>query len=183
MAASTALISLTAAQTYGQIASEKEQSRYQKQMYENDARLSRLKADDAIRRGETEAAAVRRGTERTAGAQRAAFAAQGIDVNDGSAVDVGIDTQQMGALDELTVKNNAWREAWGFKVQAANDETGARFARLSSRSATRSTLLTGGLQALNFGVQGYRRYRDAGSPSRSVPSSSSRRLTVPDDYA
>ncbi len=61
-------------------------------------------------------------------------------------------------MDALTVKNNAWREAWGYKAQARSYRTQGALSRLASRNEANSTLLTGGLQAVNAGVGGYDRY-------------------------
>lgn len=119
------------------------------------ARFSDLAADDAVIRGEKEAVRIKRDTKRLIGSQRVALAAQGIDVGSGSALDVQEDTAAFGATDAETARNNAWREAMGYKVQAADQRFRGDFAERSSRSAARSTLLTGGLQAINYGAQAY----------------------------
>ena len=54
------------------------------------------------------------------GRQRAVLAANGVDVNEGSAVDIQVDTAGIGKLDELTIRSNAAREALGYRYQAYN---------------------------------------------------------------
>jgi hypothetical protein len=63
------------------------------------------------------------------GAQRAGIAAGNIDVGYGSAVDVQADAAHLGELDALTIRNNAQREAWGFKVEAIDTRQRAKITR------------------------------------------------------
>jgi hypothetical protein len=150
MGATAALIGLTALQTYSQYQAQKQQSRYQQSMLDANARMADIRAEDAIARGETDAGIVRTRAKKMVGSQRVAMAAQGIDIGSGSAVDVQEDTARMGALDALTVKNNAWREAWGYKAEAASFRSQSRFTAVSRKGMLRNTLLTGGLQAANY---------------------------------
>jgi hypothetical protein len=167
-----ALLGLTALQTASQFQSEKQQGRYQKSIADANARLLNLRSEDAIRRGYEDASLVRRRAERMAGSQRAAMAAQGIDIGSGSAADVLTETDRMGAMDELTAKNNAWREAWGYRVESANETARGRFAKLAAKNAMRNTLLTGGLQAATT-------LFSASSPGKSFGTSSGGNMRVP----
>lgn len=117
------------------------------------ADLADRAAEDAILRGNEAANRSRAGTRALAGAQRATLAAQGIDINSGTALDLQSETQDLGELDILTISNNAQREAYGFKVEAFNDRQQAKLARMSARNkegsannASISTLLTTGAQ-------------------------------------
>jgi len=148
-------IGLTAGQTISSVAATKDQARFQANVANANASMEDMKAEDAIRRGDKEAAALRIQTKKLAGAQRAAYAGQGVDINTGSAGEVQAESQTMGALDAITIKNNAWREAWGYRVQAENYRSDARFAKVAARNARRNTILTGGLQAINAGLTGY----------------------------
>lgn len=84
------------------------------------AAVAELQSADAIARGEEEEQRFRTRVRGAVGAQRAGFAASNIDVNFGTAVDVQADAAVLGELDALTIRNNAARESWGFKVQAEN---------------------------------------------------------------
>lgn len=53
------------------------------------------------------------------GQQRAALAANGVDLGVGSATDVLASTDILGDRDKATIMDNALRTAWGYKVQAA----------------------------------------------------------------
>lgn len=132
----------------------KMQGQFQKQQFEANARIAEIQGKDAIRRGENEAQAIQGKTESLIGTQRAALGAQGIEVDSGSARDIQVDTAGLGALDQLTVKNNAMREAWGYKVQAANLTGQANVADISSKVNARNTLITGGLNAATSATKG-----------------------------
>jgi len=146
MAVSTATSALsTAATAYNQAQTAKMQGDIQKSQYEANARMANLQAEDAIKRGDKEALAHKKKVRQLIGAQRAALAAQGIEVDSGSALDVQMDTAALGGEDILTIKNNAWREAWGYRVQAEDYRNKGTWAKMSGRNEARNTLLTGGM--------------------------------------
>lgn len=132
------------------------QGEFQRQQYELNAAASEAQAKDAIRRGEISADQVRKEGEKAKGAQRAALAAQGIDVNSGSAGEVQLDTERLIAQDVATVRNNAFREAMGYKTKAIGERTSGTFASQSARNRSASTLLTGGMNAVSSGLKAYR---------------------------
>jgi hypothetical protein len=119
-------------------------------MYRYNAGISRMQSEDAKLRGET--SAMQRGSSARSmvGSQRAALGAQGIDVSSGSALDVQVDTGKIAEMDIVTIRNNAAREAWGFDVQAQDYENRAGMASASASNRSRTTLLTGGLNALRL---------------------------------
>jgi hypothetical protein len=134
------------------------QGEYQKQIYDTNARFSKIQSDDALRRGEEMAGRVRANARKVQGSQRAALAAQGIDVNSGSAIDLQDETYTMGEKDAMTVSNNAWREAWGYRVEANNATMRGELAKASADNEARNTLLTGGLRGLSMGMDSYDRW-------------------------
>lgn len=86
------------------------------------------------------------------GIQKVSLAAQGIEVDTGTAEQIQAETKEIGRKDIMRIKNNAWREAWGMEVQQEQIETQAKFAKLGARTQASNTLATGGLQALNTGL-------------------------------
>lgn len=147
------------AQGYVQKEAYKAKGDYEQAMGEINARRAEFQAEDSIKRGERDAAKVKKEGKRLRGAQRAAMAAQGIEVNDGSALAIQEDTAALAAEDATTVKNNAWREAWGFKVQASDYRAAGRMAKMAARREGRTSFLTGGMQAASYGLQGYGQYQ------------------------
>lgn len=154
-AAVVSLAALSAVNSYTQSKAQKSQGDFQAQQLEAGARVADIQADDAIKRGESDAKAHRRRVRLQIGEQRAALAAQGQDLESGSALDIQKDTAGFGAEDEITIKNNAFREAWGYKVQSADLSSSAQFTRLGAKQQSRQTLITGGLNAIQDLSYGY----------------------------
>lgn len=153
-----ALAGVTAAQTLGQAGAQRqaakvaeEQGRLEQAIAIRNAEQARLQAQDARRRGETEAGRYRASARGMIGAQRAGFAAQGIDLSTGSAQDVVQETHAMSELDVLQIRNNAALEAWGYETAATDAEFRGLMARRAGdnqasalRAQSWNTLLTGG---------------------------------------
>ena len=150
----------SAAGGYFQSRALKSQAEFQRQQYETNSLLSELQASDAIRRGDKEAAAAHRAGEQMIGAQRAALAANNVDVNFGSARDIQEDTFEIAEKDKRTIKNNAWREAWGYKMAAVQASGAGRFAEAAGMGAARNTMLSGLAQAGSWGLRAKGEYDD-----------------------
>jgi hypothetical protein len=126
---------------------------FAKAVADSNARLADIAGADAIRRGETAAYRTRlRGTA-VIGAQRAAYASQNVDVNKGSAAKAQEDTASLSALDALTIRNNAAREALGYQIQGLDYSMRGEFADLTARSEAGQTILTGGMKAVSSGLE------------------------------
>lgn len=134
---------LTGAMAFSQSEAMKQQGAYQKEMYDTNARLAGYQAEDAIRRGNQEAINYKTQAKKTIGAQRAALAASGVDISDGSALDIQQETAAQGAEGALQIKNNAWREAWGYRVQANQYSAQGYMAKSAADFQAKNTLLTG----------------------------------------
>ncbi len=153
-AGSFASATTSLAGAYSQSQALEMQANYQKTQSEMNAKLADMQAEDAIKRGNKAAGQVKQQAKRMQGAQRAALAAQGIDIDSGSAAEIQENTEVLSAMDAMQVKNNAWKEAWGFKVQALNTRAEGSWAQAAGQAAARNTLLTGGMQALSYTAQG-----------------------------
>lgn len=140
---------------YSQSRGIKAQAAYQRNVAEINSKLADLKGEDALQRGEDAARDYKKQVNRMIGSQRAAFAAQGVDVGYGSAADIQADTATQGELDILTIRSNAFREAWGYKVEANNYTAQGQFAEMGGNMQANNTLLTGGVAALGSGLQAY----------------------------
>lgn len=134
---------------YTQAGAQQMQGDYQQMQAETNARLSEMQAADALKRGDETASELRKKAKQVQGAQRASFAAQGISLDKGSALQLQEETDKLSELDSMTIRNNAWREAWGYKFNAANGRASGAFAASAGRYSANSTLLAGGLQAAN----------------------------------
>lgn len=124
----------------------------QKQLAEYNAQVAELQAEDAILRGRETEERHRTNVRRLIGSQRAALGASGADVNEGSALDIQADTAAMGELDALTIRTNAAREAWGYRIQAQDYRARGNIARADAQTRLTSTLLsTAGSLYLKYG--------------------------------
>lgn len=144
----------------GQAAIAGAQGRYLASQLEMNARFAEMDAEYAIKMGNKAAADHQKKVSQVKGSQRAALAASGVSVDVGTASELQEETAYYGALDTATIKNNAWRQAFGFEQEALSSRFQASMAQISGASAqqmgmfqARQSLITGGLQALNTGLQ------------------------------
>lgn len=163
-AASTAVSAISSASSaYSQSKAIKAQGNYEKNQMQFNAQVADLQATDAVNRGKSDAEIKKKQTKQIIGSQRAALAAQGIEVNSDTSSLIQQDTAGLGAEDIETIKNNAWREAWGYRVQASTYNSKAGFASVSSKFNANQTLLTGGLQFardVSGGAMDYYKYKN-----------------------
>lgn len=139
----------------GEASAIRAQGRYQETMFSINAKFAQEKARDAIDRGRVEETSYRKRVRKLIGAQRASMAAQGIDIDSGSAAEIVRETATLGSEDALMIRNNAYREAMGYKSQANSLRQQGRMAGLAARQRSSNTLLGGGLKALQGGLSAY----------------------------
>lgn len=118
-----------------------------KKLADRNADLAMAQSRDAIARGAQGAVAHRGQVRGLIGEQRAAQAASGVKVDTGSAGAQVAASESLGALDELTISNNAAMEAWGFRVQAADYKAKGRIAEHEGWMGAGRSLLTAGANA------------------------------------
>ena len=117
LAASAAGALTSAAGSYESGQSAKAQAEYQSQIAAQNQVLANQNATQAIAAGEAtaEQAAIKQRAD--TGQIRAAEGASGVDVNSGSALDVQSSQSERDMLDQLIVRSNAERTAYGYKTQ------------------------------------------------------------------
>jgi hypothetical protein len=93
---------------------------YNAAIQRNNAIAANYQANDAIDRGNKAVDEHMRKVAALKGSQTASMAARGLDISEGSPLNILTDTDVLGATDASTIKTNAAREAWGYKNQAAN---------------------------------------------------------------
>ncbi len=112
------------------------------------AQVAEIEAQDAKRQGDEEAAKVRRQNSQLAGAQRAGFAAKGIDFSDGSAADALDQTDFFSQVDQATAKQNAAKQAWNLRAR----KQGYQYEASAQRPGFSSLLAAGGTVASKWYV-------------------------------
>lgn len=133
---------------------------------EFNARMLEARATDAIERGEFQAARVRVASKGAVSGQRASYAAQGVQVDTGSAADVSADTIDQAEQDIHQTKINAWRESWGLKTQAEGERQQGAYARMAGEQGAANTMLVGGLRVLGGGVRAYGDWAGGRKPTK-----------------
>lgn len=116
---------------------------FQSGMMQQNAQFKLKTADETINAGNTSADWQRVRAGQAVGTQRSAQAANGIDVNSGSAAQLQDDTAMLGELDALTIQNNAAREAYGYRVQAKQDILNASQTVQNGKTAAMGSILGG----------------------------------------
>lgn len=86
----------------------------------SNAALAGYQAFDALNRGSRTVGQIRTRGSQIIGQQKVGYAASGIDTQSGTALDTMADSRMMSELDAATVRNNAARQAWGYRVQQSN---------------------------------------------------------------
>lgn len=143
-------MALTAASTYSQYKSQRASARGAEEMSEFEAALMDAQSEDAINRGREDESRLRFGARKLAGSQKVSLAAQGIDTGSGSAAAILAETAVMSEIDAQTIRNNAYREAMGFKVQGQLTRRAGANQAQSLRNQSYSTLLTGTSQLVGM---------------------------------
>jgi len=116
--------------------------RYNAQIGDMNAKIAERRAEDAIDRGKFEEQRKRQEVAKVKGAQVAAMAANGVDLTFGSPLDTIVDTAVLGELDALTIRTNAYREAYDYRVDAANKRAGANLSRMRADNAQQGGYLS-----------------------------------------
>lgn len=110
------------------------------QLAERSAQSELRKGNDAVGQLTLQAGALK-------GKQRAALAANGVDLGEGSAAEMLASTDLMKEIDMNTLQANAVRSAWGYRTESVNHQVDALMSRaaaksISPKSAAFSTLLS-----------------------------------------
>jgi hypothetical protein len=98
-------------------------------MNERNAELTELKAKDALKTGQQQLAEWTKGVRSLRGEQKAAAAASGVSVYSGSMIDTEARTQLKGAIGAQRIMENADKQAWALRMQAAMFQSEARMSR------------------------------------------------------
>ncbi len=118
-----------------------------------DAMVSELQAEDAISRGGLEEQRYRRQLAQIAGAQKTQIGARNVK-RSGTALDVLSDTAMTGEEDILTIRNEAARQAWGYRTHADESRRWGSAQRRNASGRATATLISGGAQAYGQWYQG-----------------------------
>lgn len=151
--AAIAMAGMQVVQGQQQGQAEKAKAEFQANILNQNSRFAEMQAKESLRVGKEKEFESRLSGKRTIGAQRAALAAQGIELGSGSALDIQADTAAQSELDAITIRNNAFREAMGYRMRSRQLKSQARMARDMGSLAQSQSLLGGGLGAIGSFAQ------------------------------
>lgn len=133
--------------SYSQSKAEQAQADFEASGLNINKKFAEMQAQDALKLGRQSINRTKKEATQLVGSQRAALAAQGVDVNSGSAATIQQDTLTQAELDALTIETNAFKTAFGYKTEAANLATQAKLTKAAGKIKSSQTMLTGGLDA------------------------------------
>ena len=134
---------------------------YNAKVAEMNATMSDRRAKDAIERGAKDEQQKRQEIAQLKGRQKAAMAANGVDLTFGSPLDTIVDTAVLGELDALTVRRNAAREAYDYDVQAVNGRADATLSRMNAKAAKTGGYLSAAGTVLGGAGKAYSGYKSS----------------------
>lgn len=176
VAMSAAGIASGAVGSYWSAKSTKIQLEGQAALADTNARIAELGAQQEMIKGERDVANLTLQAGQVKGAQRAAMAANGIDLGEGNAAEVQASTDIMKEIDKNTAHANAVRSAWGYRTQGMNYQNEAIVKRgtaggISPGMSGFSTLLTGAGQVAPGWYQMYKAgaFNSPSNGSQSAP--------------
>jgi hypothetical protein len=149
-------VASTVVATVGSVTSgigEAQQYRYQAQIADQNARLANDQARDSIENTNLEARRRYREIAQTKGAQTAAMAANGLDLNFGSPVDIQKDTAMIGAEDVGQIYKGGNERTRGFDINAFNYRSQASANRAQASGALMKGIFGGVSTALGGASQ------------------------------
>jgi hypothetical protein len=151
IAAAAAAVSVVSSVTAG--IGQAQQYRYQANIAQQNAHIAEGQAHDAILNTNLEAQRRARETAQTSGAQQAAMAANGVDLNFGSAVDVQKDTAMIGAEDMAQIYKGGNELAKSHEINAFNYRSQAAADRAKAKGAMFQGIMGGISSALGGASQ------------------------------
>lgn len=141
-----------------------------KAISENNAKMAEVSAQDAAILGarESEKAAWR--TRALIGSQRAAAAANNLDLDIGSPADLTMESAMFGGADQSAIATDAARKAWGFQSEALNYRNQGKLAKWQGHAQAKLTILNSIGQSMSyFGSMGGYQSASSGPTQSYIP--------------
>jgi hypothetical protein len=126
-----------------------EQQRLQDQIAEQNIKQREFAARDALQRGNKRASQVKENATRVQAEHELQAAAQGVQLDRGTAAIISDEAIELSERDVQVIKNSSLREAFGHKVDAFQIEQQNEFNNIQARTKAVQTLATGGLKAID----------------------------------
>jgi hypothetical protein len=146
--ASDASSVFSAYSSFSGASANKQAANYNAAIQRNNALAAQYQAEDAVNRGNLAVDEHMRKVAALKGTQTATMAARGLDLSEGTPLNILTDTDILGEADANTIRTNASREAWGYKQQANNATAQGNLYKMQAKNinpmmAAGGTLLGG----------------------------------------
>lgn len=151
MAMQSAGAGMSAVGAYSQAAGQKSLLGYEASIADINAGLAERAAQTELLRGQFEEQKARLATAQAKSSQRASMAGAGIDIGYGSAALAQTSTDLIGEIDANTLKANAVRSAWGYRIEGTNLKNEAAMKRATAAGI--SPMMAGATSLLGSATQ------------------------------
>jgi hypothetical protein len=141
------MFGLEALKVGNEIRQAKAEDRFAQTQAKFNISMAQFKEREALRRGEIDVQKLKTKTKQIIGAQRVSYAGQNVALDSGTPLDIQEETAGLSAEDAVTIRNNAWMEAFGYRMEANQYRLGAGFSRAQRSNRILESILTGGLQS------------------------------------
>lgn len=140
-------LAMSAYGMYNQSKAAQGEADYQAGVARNNQIIANRNAESIEKQGEMEANQYRARVRQMQADQTVGLAGQGVDVSEGTSVDLLADTAELGEFDAQVIKSNAGREAYNAKVQGMNYESQAGL--YDAKSSSQNPLFSAGTTLLS----------------------------------
>ena len=134
--------------------SEMQAAEYNENLAKEKNKQFKQEAKNVRTAGAIEAGEKTQESEKIAARNRTQLAAGGLDVGTGTAADIGEETRAIGALESMTILNNADRQAMGLESRGINELLSAKQRKKSAKRKGFTTVLTSALSGYGVGGSG-----------------------------
>lgn len=146
----------------------KAQSQFVQKQLKTNAALEDLAANQAQIEGNLQLQAADEDAQRKQGMIRAGFAAQGVNVNFGSANQVQDAESRAAGLNHEAIRQRVWQTVFGYKMQSQQDLLQAALSGKAGDTTANADYIGGGLAALGYGAKALD-YFDEGGTAKVQP--------------
>ncbi len=127
--------------TLSAASAQADNARYQSQVAANNAVIASHNAASATQAGQVEAQQKGMDEANKIGEIKASFAANNVDVNSGSAVDVQAGERSKANQEQATIEHNAMLQSYGYQQQAADKEAESKLQANAAESDSTAGIL------------------------------------------
>jgi len=127
------------------------------------AKFSEQRAEWAAELGDQEAGISQLKTRAGVAAIKTNQGASGVDINSGSSVAVRDSARVLGMMDAMTIRSNAAREAYGYKMDALNNRAQSELSIQKGKAAGNAGAIGAGSTIISGGGDTYNTYKKSQS--------------------